>query len=240
MSSYLERLATSARTASTRIAPLVRPLYLAPPISPEPPGSSLERPDDERLARAPQPADEPMHVSRSPRLHLGGLHSPAPPDFAPLLPELRPPDVSAPPPAEGDHPALSSPPARPAAVRAASAAPGETPEPGRTSSPASRPGPVIAERGPRLARDRGEDLVTSLVPRAPRGATAPRIADPRPAYTPPRTFGANQRARRGGDEIQIHIGRVEVVALAPPQPQPAPPPRERRALRLDDYLRSGG
>jgi hypothetical protein len=83
-------------------------------------------------------------------------------------------------------------------------------------------------------------LDTSLVPRAPRVATAPRIVDPWPAHAPPRTFGANQRERRGADEIQIHIGRVEVVALAPPQPQPAPPQRERRALRLDDYLRSGG
>lgn len=242
MSSYLERLATSARTASSRIAPLVRPMYLAPPISPEAPGTSLKRPDDETLPQSLQPANEAMNAGQSPRLAPGALPSPAAPDFEPLLPELRPPEVFAPPPpADPDRPALRSLPARPAAARARSAASGETSEPEPTSSPAPRSGPVVTDRGPRRARDRGENSDTSSIPRAPRVAAAPRIAGPRPASTPRRTFGGNQRERRGADEIQIHIGRVEVVALAPPQPPPAPAPeRERRALRLDDYLRSGG
>jgi hypothetical protein len=37
------------------------------------------------------------------------------------------------------------------------------------------------------------------------------------------------------DEIQIHIGRIEVVAVQPAAPRPATPPA-RKALSLDEYL----
>ena len=43
-------------------------------------------------------------------------------------------------------------------------------------------------------------------------------------------------ASREPDEIQIHIGRIEVVAAQPPAPRPAPKP-QRKAPSLDDYLR---
>jgi hypothetical protein len=45
-------------------------------------------------------------------------------------------------------------------------------------------------------------------------------------------------ARTEPDEIQIHIGRIEVVAVPPPAPKPSASPKPQRgALSLDDYLR---
>jgi hypothetical protein len=45
---------------------------------------------------------------------------------------------------------------------------------------------------------------------------------------------------REPDEIQIHIGRIEVTAVAQAMPRPAPPP-VRKSISLDDYLkRSNG
>jgi hypothetical protein len=46
----------------------------------------------------------------------------------------------------------------------------------------------------------------------------------------------SQPAQREADEIYIHIGRIEVAAIAQPAPRPA---AARRALNLDDYLRRG-
>ena len=44
-------------------------------------------------------------------------------------------------------------------------------------------------------------------------------------------------ARQGPDEIQINIGRVEVVAAPPPAMRPAAQKAQRKAPSLDDYLR---
>jgi len=44
------------------------------------------------------------------------------------------------------------------------------------------------------------------------------------------------RARReAGDDIQIHIGRIEVIAIPPPAPRPAAGTPHRR-MSLDEYL----
>jgi hypothetical protein len=61
-------------------------------------------------------------------------------------------------------------------------------------------------------------------------AAAP-LAGRRP---PPREPRAPQ-AERQPDEIQIHIGRIEVTAVPPPPPRVPRPPD--RSLSLDDYLR---
>ena len=46
------------------------------------------------------------------------------------------------------------------------------------------------------------------------------------------------RPEREGEEIQIHIGRIEVTAVPPAPPRPAAQP-VRKSLRLDEYLRRG-
>jgi hypothetical protein len=46
--------------------------------------------------------------------------------------------------------------------------------------------------------------------------------------------GRPTRAQRDPDEIQIHIGRIEVTAIQPPAPR-APKPSDK-AISLDAYL----
>jgi hypothetical protein len=75
--------------------------------------------------------------------------------------------------------------------------------------------------------------------------TAPRL---QPRESPPtsaaaRTSGSEaarraQPAQREADEIHIHIGRIEVAAIAQPSPRPAAA-AARRSLNLDEYLRRG-
>lgn len=215
MSSYLERFAASARSPSTGIAPLVRPLYLAPARTPVPPGSSLDPGDDEALPPSPRIANEPGNSPSSHRVAPSARFEPPPPAarFEPLFPERRPPDVLGP------------------------VAPGESAGPGSTETSPSLDATDIL---PGRARHRSENPSSSLVPQARSVLTTPPHLDPRPrpAPMPSPAFGSNQPEGRAADEIQIHIGRVEVVALAPPQ-QPTAPERKRHTLRLDDYLRSG-
>jgi hypothetical protein len=44
------------------------------------------------------------------------------------------------------------------------------------------------------------------------------------------------RVERGSGDVEIHIGRIEVVAVPPPAPRAATPPVSK-ATRLEDYLR---
>ena len=58
----------------------------------------------------------------------------------------------------------------------------------------------------------------------------------------PRIESANRERDRGegsrtSNEVQIHIGRIEVIAVPPPAPQRAAAATERRGESLDDYLR---
>jgi hypothetical protein len=69
----------------------------------------------------------------------------------------------------------------------------------------------------------------------------PRESPPNPAAV--RTSASEtarrfQPAQREPDEIHIHIGRIEVAAIAQPAPRPAAA-AARRSLNLDEYLRRG-
>jgi hypothetical protein len=46
------------------------------------------------------------------------------------------------------------------------------------------------------------------------------------------------QVERSADDIQIHIGRIEVTAVPPAPTRPAVQP-VRKSLRLDEYLRRG-
>jgi hypothetical protein len=63
-------------------------------------------------------------------------------------------------------------------------------------------------------------------------------AEARRAVTPQPSHGAASPASEG-DEIHIHIGRVEVAAVSPPAARPAPPAAARKSLNLEEYLRRG-
>lgn len=74
-----------------------------------------------------------------------------------------------------------------------------------------------------------------LPPKEQRPALLPNAATPaRPSRGS--SPAASQASHREPDDIQIHIGRVEVLAVAQPQPQ-STPKVTRKSTSLDDYLR---
>lgn len=136
--------------------------------------------------------------------------------------------------------------------------PGKAPEVGVSAMlPETVPGDVASAQSA-LQHDRGD---TSIVGAA-RTAHAGRTADRRNATAAPPVSGLRERAgmlavvagnagkparaefsapsRRSAqsDDIQIHIGRVEVTAVAQPTPRPAAMPA-RKAMSLDEYLGRG-
>jgi hypothetical protein len=81
--------------------------------------------------------------------------------------------------------------------------------------------------GPRL---QDVSRSTAMQPLMPAPPSRPRlIAVPTPASPPPM------------DEVQIHIGRIEINAVPPASPRPAAraPNQSHRGVSLDDYLRKG-
>jgi hypothetical protein len=123
------------------------------------------------------------------------------------------------------------------------------------TSPAAPPAPSRAAtrtetvRHTKTLRELVERIVTGEAP----GATAtPSSAPvPRPALAaPPRPATPREPPQRGGDATPevaaadgtptttIHIGRVELTAIAPPPPARRPPAAAVRApMSLDEYLR---
>jgi hypothetical protein len=226
MSAYLERLAASARNPSSGIAPLMRPLYLPPQAEPEPPGSSLDRLEDEAVPAIRSNPDEPTEQ----QYPATPPAAPVPPAaFEPLLPGAPPSEVVA-------RAARVEPVAADASTAPAdSDMPPPAPAEPRVARPAFAPHPDAPQVQPAQAEQLRAPSAPGTMPVASRGR---RVETPvtirRDAARP---LNPLARAERGADEIRIHIGRVEVVAVGPP---PAPPERERKALRLDDYLRNGG
>lgn len=74
--------------------------------------------------------------------------------------------------------------------------------------------------------------VAPLLPARMPGAAATRAGTPQPSH------GAASPGS-DGDEIHIHIGRVEVAAVSPPPARPAPAAASRKSLNLEEYLRRG-
>jgi hypothetical protein len=76
-------------------------------------------------------------------------------------------------------------------------------------------------------------------PRGERAPSSPTMT-PAPSREPRRdSRDAGRAAQRpsGGDDIQIHIGRIEVFAVPPPPRPAAPASPVRRGMSLDDHLR---
>jgi hypothetical protein len=93
---------------------------------------------------------------------------------------------------------------------------------------AGTPNPLRSEEGPRPS-DAAQ--TASALQAASRRAAASEAAQ---RNTP------SLRSPIQAEDIQIHIGRIEVIAVPPPAPRPAAAP-ERRGQSLDEYLsRSNG
>jgi hypothetical protein len=111
--------------------------------------------------------------------------------------------------------------------------------PPAASSPAWRFAPLVSEVG-------DEDKPTSAVPAGEaRSAIAAKRGSPVQASSTvpgrgPVSGARNARGQRAPqpqtDEIQIHIGRIEVIATPPPAPRALAAP-VRRSQSLDEYLR---
>ncbi|MFZ0794720.1 MAG: hypothetical protein WAM65_13175 [Candidatus Korobacteraceae bacterium] len=116
-------------------------------------------------------------------------------------------------------------------------------EDGPSQTPALRPDGIAADLGGladkrsaanaesgQIVQTRGE-----LVPREKKQELALRQPLPtaRKTNTPQR--GPARDAHTEGPEVQIHIGRIEVLAVQPPAPA-APAPRRERTTSLADYL----
>jgi hypothetical protein len=235
MNTYLERLATTVRNPSKGIVPLVRPLYLPPPVEEQTLDTSLEQLEEEAPPATTVSTDDPRPAERKRTVHAATSLPPmqSPPSFEPLLPELPAPAVNAPPvrgetevadkrPTPGDVNAVASLEATPAR--------GET-------SPASDLPSKSAQGTPRRAELRFA-APTATTPAAPHPMPVDRDAPIGPGS--PRSVGARHSGQRPPDKIQIHIGRVEVVAVPPAEQAPEPRRRERKSLNLDRYLESGG
>ena len=96
--------------------------------------------------------------------------------------------------------------------------------------------PVADPWLPKLQEIAGESAlnarsVEAAIERRPamRAPLQPSLMQP-----PPRTSAGGPVGSRGSEEIQIHIGRVEVIAVPPTPPRPLP---QRRTESLDEYLR---
>jgi hypothetical protein len=85
-------------------------------------------------------------------------------------------------------------------------------------------------------------LVAGVYPSQDASEILPSVtAPPAPSFNRPKRSSAsssqNPQAATPPDEIQIHIGRVEVIAMPPAPARTAPAKPSRQAPSLNDYLR---
>jgi hypothetical protein len=228
MSGYLQRLVDSAAGRARAVHPRTGSIF-SPRV--EERHAPLQNWEETEQAATPHPTRDPQAAQPE----LPAVHSPAnlasrsvPPEFehTPLLPAPVSPTPRA------------SAPSLLAAVPGSSA-PADAPLDARTPETASEPA-----RHP-FAADTDEH----------RDATSPaaaRSADAfRPLLTPPRAFAADisaveprerprprqaTHAAQPHDDIQIHIGRIDVVAVPPSAQAPRAPKAADSGLSLDAYL----
>jgi hypothetical protein len=223
MSGYLQRLATSASNPERRLQPLVSALY-GPRH--EPVGK------EETAVLAPRPAAATLDTkattdAANPRPRALAVDQPAEP--ASLLVEattVRPPEKT---------PSMRAKPA-PQQERIAEA---EALKPQQGPS-IVRPGAtqklLVSEDF--VARfEKPDELPQQRAVANTRSGENPAGAPLNPPRAPlPAVRSGQLAAQNGGDEIQIHIGRIEVIAAQQIAPRPAPGPT-RRGPTLEDYLK---
>jgi hypothetical protein len=235
MSGYLQRLATTAMNPPRSIHPVVGSVYAAPAQAP-----GLEEPQVDDVPMAAPPGDQ---------------------DGAAAPPEERAPKIY---PEEsrfsaverqafdsGTKPAPLVSPGGPeqtkAELRTGARMGRQTgrllkshpdgagaPEPGRQTAPPEGTAPSAARYQPLVTPPADDHVPDNFL------LTLPENRQVLPAQKSRALHFAKaaQRAEavRAPDEIQIHIGRIEVTAVPPPAPRPAPKV-ERKSVNLDEYLK---
>lgn len=239
MTGYLLRKAASVLTPGSSIHPVVRPMFsgFGPQLTPEPaiPEEATEttgRPAP--VAPGPQPMLPAADARRAepprsqppigqPRPDTSAPATP-PPAAAPATATLTPPvDRSAPEPLLSAHRHEPAPQGLSPVIPLIIASTGAS-RPAGKAEPAPPPPPPL----PPLAVDPSPaGRPDSRRPTEPSGSAAQRPGVPSPGRA---------TVARAPDEVQIHIGRIEITA-APPEPARAPARPPRTVLPLADYLK---
>ncbi len=267
MTGYLQRMASSAIRPGGSVRPVAGTVFSASRYRPGPDPSVMEReilaakPDelDARRESAPRPpAREPTplpQAARGPR-EAGPEPRRAPLEVSAERPAAaegngRPPVPARPrPDTESTAPAPGLPRApepRPDVRRAVARREAVPPErvPARfqegAESPRSEAGEARTSRvepGSR-ARPFAPVVAGDFRPAAPAKAIFPGTSDPARLAGNRERNGAGKvpAAPSEPDEINIHIGRIEVTAAQPAALRPAAPKPRRKAPSLDEYLR---
>jgi hypothetical protein len=229
MTGYLQRLATAAATSS--IHPVVRPMFLN--AAPEPAPEEVDRvaPPDPRASerRSGVATTDPLPAARmdatSPPLQR---RSPIPMPAARIEPSPQPSAAHAP----GNVDSAQAGSGREIATTDHGGAPTRL---GATSTERER-----EPEQPEAPRSAAERAFVPLV--GPITRPAARAVPPANQQPPAPRFAAPNLARpaedaRSPDEVQIHIGRIEVTAVQPPPAAPPPTRPRRGAMSLADYLK---
>lgn len=236
MKGYLQRLAASVARPAPALHPLVGSLFGATPPGAFAGDGARDEGETTAAASAPSPVapmqrfaplrsgpvaelpfdgspNESLLAPAPARADLGDEPAPVVPPTAFVRPDSALADTQGP----REAPAQSM---EPTILLAAP----ETPEPARLV-------PAWQSHEPQPAPARMSELRTLPV------ATPPATPPHEPLRRAAPAAGALHRTSAAAPpEIQIHIGRVEVVATAPAPVRPAGPPA-RRATSLDDYLK---
>lgn len=128
----------------------------------------------------------------------------------------------------------------------------------RDSKPVERlplRGEAILPEGSKISKDEAGEMRTANNNRGQEGTSidrpfVPMVAEDHPAGfdNSPRLGGRRERTAasktpgatlREPDEIQIHIGRIEVTAVQAPPARPSPQKAARKAPSLGEYLKRG-
>jgi hypothetical protein len=225
MSRYLQRLVDTAAGRGDAVHPRTGSIFSPRPEERPAPLQGWEESDYVTLAQRPlYPPQTTLHQREPLAVEPGSGH-------APLLPKSDTPDRRAASDAPPFVPAMSDPVGRPDDLFG-----------GRSSQPAAAAQrPLLTAEAevhvtvPAPASGRAVDPFRAVIQPAPLAdavVNATGVADwPRPRH------GA--QAAPQPDDIQIHIGRIEVLAVPPPAPRA--PKAPDRSLSLEAYLnRRGG
>jgi hypothetical protein len=231
MSNFLQRVASTAAPAQSLARPRLQPMrgsIFAPVSAATGPADSLETNAETEAGRA----KIEMDLGKSDRLLTSTRGSGS--SLASAIPVSRLTPISEPPLLRGDYGGDTSNHARlgdteqhekSIVSRQSEKSRGEESARGSETRPFE-----AADSSPssRVGQTRPQQNLTPIPIQAVRATAPPRIDAVRRASA----------QRSEPDEIHIHIGRIEVAAVAP-QPQRMAAPAPHKGLNLDEYLRRG-
>jgi hypothetical protein len=250
MSGYLQRLV--ARTVNPRgaIHPVVNPRFAPPRFGSQAESMTVE--DTEPVAGA-RPESAAAPVAQPPEVRAESQSPPTPVESrqpaipAESQPEAPAPRASARPPRPDETETLRDP-VQSFQPLVTPALPAASPAPGQSASLAGWPAPLrpgaFAPTRPLNPAAPAPEARQDSAPQ-PAGGELHHTSEgkPQPLETMRRLAPAGEAqpapvAPREPDEIQIHIGRIEVTAV-PPKPAAPPLKQPRKSLNLAEYLKRG-